>query len=87
MGDKRWIVEVTVAEYGDRTRAKARMTFGNRNLTGVGFARLNPADTYVVQIGDELAVARALADLTHQLLVATDADIETSTHESVKLVH
>lgn len=37
-------------------------------------------------IGDELAVARALADLAHQLLEATAADIEAITHEPAHLV-
>ena len=32
------------------------------------------------EIGDELAVARALTDLAHQLIDATVSDIESMTH-------
>jgi hypothetical protein len=34
-------------------------------------------------IGGELAVARALAELTHRLFDAAAADIEGSTHQQV----
>lgn len=39
----------------------------------------------VPEIGDELAAARALADLAHYLLDATAADIEQLTHAAVYL--
>jgi Domain of unknown function (DUF1876) len=48
-------------------------------------ARLNPADSDVPEIGDELATARALADLAHQLIEVTAADIEKVTKESTHL--
>lgn len=37
-------------------------------------------DSNVPEIGDELAAARALADLSHQLLDAAVQDIEDVTH-------
>jgi hypothetical protein len=37
------------------------------------------------EIGDELAVARALSDLAHRLLEAAAADIEEFTHKAVRL--
>ncbi|WP_245679839.1 dsRBD fold-containing protein [Arthrobacter cupressi] len=40
-------------------------------MAGVGLARLNPAGSGVLGIGDELATERALADLAHQLIEAT----------------
>jgi hypothetical protein len=50
-------------------------------LTDIGLARLNPADDNVPEIGDELAVARALADLINRLLTSAAADIGEDTHE------
>jgi hypothetical protein len=84
---KHWAVEIDIDEHDERTRAKARLR--NRDATrlvGVGIARLSPADSNVPEIGDELAVARALADLAHQLLEATAADIEAITHEPAHLI-
>jgi Domain of unknown function (DUF1876) len=59
----------------------ARLDAGAAELTGVGLARRSPEDPDVPQIGDELAVARALSELSHQLLDATAADIERITHQ------
>jgi hypothetical protein len=39
----------------------------------------------VPEIGDELATARALADLAYQLLDVTAGDIEQFTHRPVHL--
>lgn len=78
---KRWTVDIHIDEHEARTRARARLH--NRDetgLIGVGLARLNPADTNVPEIGDELAVARALTDLASRLLDATVTDIEAVTH-------
>jgi hypothetical protein len=83
---KRWHVEIQIDEHEGRTRALARLH--NRDetgLVGVGLARLNPADRDVPEIGDELAVARALSDLGHLLLGAAAGDIEHITHRPVRL--
>ncbi len=86
MDDKAWSVTVAVDEHDGRTRAKARVTMADRpEMVGVGLARLNPADRDVPAIGDELAIARALADLSHHLIEATAADIETVTHRKALL--
>ena len=85
---KHWTVDVHIDEHEERTRARARLH--NRDetgLVGIGVARLNPADTNVPEIGDELAVARALSDLAHKLLEATVGDIETVTHRHSHLTH
>jgi hypothetical protein len=74
---KTWTVEVDIDEHEDRTRAIARLrTGGDQPLAGTGLARLNPADHNVPRIGDELAVARALSELSHLLLDAAARDIE-----------
>lgn len=56
-------------------------------LEGIGRARLNPADEEVAEIGDELAVARALSNLANQLFSASVSDIEASTHTPVIALH
>jgi hypothetical protein len=50
-----------------------------------GEASLNPVEQDVPEIGDELAVARALRDLAHKLLDAAADDLEGVTHEHVHL--
>ena len=83
---KRWNVEVFIGEHDGKTRAEARLhTDAPTNLLGTGTSRLNPTDSDVPEIGDELAVARALSELAHQLLHAAAEDIAGVTHERVKL--
>ncbi|MEV1117102.1 DUF1876 domain-containing protein [Actinosynnema sp. NPDC049800] len=83
---KEWRVDITIDEHDEKTRAKARLrTRDDTHLVGVGTARLNPADTDVPEIGDELATARALSNLAHKLLDAATADIEGITHKPVHL--
>jgi hypothetical protein len=82
----RWTVEVFVGEDDGRTYAEAALhdDLGNHVL-GTGRARLNPGDADVPEIGDEIAVARALLDLGRRLLGIASSDIESVTHEPVKL--
>lgn len=76
-----WTVDLSVDQHQRRTRARARLRWRGTDLVGVGIARLNPADRQVAEIGDELAVARALSNLANQLFVATASDIEAVTQE------
>ncbi|MDG4786694.1 DUF1876 family protein [Micromonospora sp. WMMD1102] len=72
---ERWTVDIVIEECDDerRTRAEARLQTPQRiGLVGYGVAWRNPADRRVPEIGDELAVSRALADLAHGLLLAAD---------------
>ena len=81
-----WTVEVAITEHEEewRTRAVAVLHTDARNpLRGEGEARRRSADTEVPEIGDELATARALADLAYKLLDVTAADIEQFTHQPV----
>ena len=74
-----WTVEIFIDEHEDqrRTHAEARLRTRDKTaLTGEGVALRNPADFEVPEIGDELAVARALADLSHQLMETAAGDIE-----------
>jgi hypothetical protein len=80
---KSWTVTIEIDEHENKTRARARLEWRSRDFVGVGVARRNPADYNVSEIGDELAAARALSDLGHQLLVVTASDIQSVTHEPV----
>jgi len=76
---KRWMVDILIDEHDDerRTRAEVRLHTPNRiGLVGVGESRRNPVDPEVPEIGDELAVSRALYDLGHRLLETAAGDIE-----------
>lgn len=83
---KRWAVDVMVGEQDGRTYAEAELRddIGNQ-LTGVGRATLHPGDPDVPEIGDEVAVARALADLGRRLLDTAANDIQSVTYERVRL--
>jgi hypothetical protein len=83
---KRWAVDIYIDEHEGRTRAEARLHTGDATtLAGVGTARRNPADPEVPEIGDELAAARALSELAHNLLHAAASDIEAVTHRPASL--
>lgn len=85
---KRWTVDIFIDEHDDerRTRAEARLHTPDRiGLTGSGVARRNPVDPEVPEIGDELAVSRALSDLAHRLLDAAAGDIEQITRKGAHL--
>jgi hypothetical protein len=82
----RWTVDVFVGEDDGQTYAEAALNddIGN-HVFGAGRARLNPADPDVPEIGDELAVARALLDLGHRLLRIASTAIETVTQDPARL--
>jgi len=76
--EKRWTVDIFVDEHDEerRTRAEARLhTADATTLRATGIARRHPADREIPEIGDELAVARALFDLAHQLMTAAALDL------------
>ena len=86
-GNKTYRVDVLIEEHEERTRAKARLSWAGNEFVGVGLARLDPADEPVIQIGDELSIARALSDLANQLFALASTDIQASTHEPVTGLH
>lgn len=80
-----WNVDMAVTENGRETRCEARLRGRNGvAMVGEGTAHANPADENVPAIGDELAAARALSDLSHQLLNTAARDIESRTHQPVQ---
>jgi len=81
-----WSMAVFVAEIDGETDAEARLTRAdNRNFSGRGKAKLNPADRNVAMIGEEIAIARALSDLSHKLLHSAAVGVESMTHEKARL--
>ena len=68
MKTKEWTVRVVIEEDDTRTEARAIMSDGGQaSAVGRGVARRNPVDRSVPEIGDELAVSRALEDLASRL--------------------
>jgi hypothetical protein len=83
---KCWTVDVFIDEDDEYTYAKARLhTDLDTHPVGTGRAKRHPADPDVPAIGDELAVARALSDLGHRLLVTAARDISAATHQPATL--
>jgi hypothetical protein len=80
-----WTVEIIFTEDADRTRADAHLRAGPRLMHGWGRARRNPADPDVPAIGEELAAARALSDLTSQLVHRAAEEIEAYEGHPVEL--
>lgn len=79
-------VEIMISESGDETLAEALLRGEDGStMHGIGRARRNPRDLSVPEIGDELATARALSDLAHQLLDAAARDIESFTRAPAEL--
>lgn len=71
---KTWNLSLRIVELLQETRAEATLTTDDgTSLAGQGVARRHPEDSDVPMIGDELAVSRALSELSHKLLgVAAD---------------
>ena len=85
---KRWTVTVDIDEHDGRTRARARLhTRDTDRLVGVGIAHVDPHDEDVPEIGDEIAVARALSDLGARLLQTAAEDVTAVTGEPAYLPH
>lgn len=81
-----WSVELSIGEHGRETRADARLAMANdAHLLGHGVARRNPADPDVFEVGEKIAVARALSDVAQMLLESAAAELEDMTHERDRL--
>lgn len=76
-----WTIELSFDEDADYTQAIATLrTPDNRELRGMGQARRNPDDRPVPSIGEEVAGARALSSLAHELLDYAANEIEVNVH-------
>jgi|GEM_PF-1462711 hypothetical protein len=72
-----WTVEIAFTEDGERTRADAHLRAAGHDLSGWGRARRSSRDPDVPVVGEDVAAARALVDLAHQLTVDALEVIET----------
>ena len=85
---RQWTVDIVIDEEEDErtTRAEARLrTHAGEQLSARGTAYRHPNDREVPQIGDELATARALSELSHRLVLEAAEDIEQVTHRPTHL--
>jgi uncharacterized protein DUF1876 len=80
-----WPIEISLHEDDGKTIADARLTKDGVDMVGHGIARRNPHDQEVAQVGEEIAAARALSDLAHQLLGDAAEQIEDITHQRAQL--
>jgi hypothetical protein len=76
MPEQSWRVEISFTEGEDRTRADAVLELASHKFHGFGQAKRAPGDPKVPVIGEDLAAARALSDLSHQLFEAAVEKIE-----------
>lgn len=84
---KTWQVQVSLFESGDETTAHAVLAAEVPGIEARGSARRNPHDPPVPEIGDEVAVARALRRLSDRLLGAASEDISALEGHRVTLDH
>ena len=82
---KAWAVSIRFSEDDDRTRADADLEGAPVQLSGFGTARRNPVDPNLPAVGEEIAAARALADLSHHLLEQAAHEIESWEGHPVEL--
>ncbi|GAA4829457.1 DUF1876 domain-containing protein [Saccharopolyspora rosea] len=79
-------LNMQVVEAGAKTTADVGFTTSSgMALHGHGTARRHPDDPDVPQIGDEIAVARALFELAHKLLDTAAHEIGERMHRRVHL--
>lgn len=76
-----WHIELRFSETVDYTQAVAVLRGPQgRELRGHGQAKRNPHDRPAPVIGEEVAGARALSNLAHELLEYAAAEIEVNVH-------
>ncbi|MGH2476830.1 MAG: dsRBD fold-containing protein, partial [Candidatus Limnocylindrales bacterium] len=75
----------SVTEDADHTDALARVHRCGRVFSAGGRARRCPTDPTTPAVGEELAVARALSDMSHQLVVAAADSLESALGRPVAL--
>ena len=79
MHTRTWHMSIDLLEDEETTRAEAVLrTDAGTELRHIGVARRAPGDRDVPQIGDELAVCRALSAMVHDLLDTSIADIQAN---------
>jgi hypothetical protein len=80
-----WILEIHFTEDDRTTRADVILDVGGHHHHGWGRATRDPADEDKPIIGEEVAAARSLIRLAHQLLGAAESDIEEIEKHPVRI--
>lgn len=76
MHTKTWNIDVYLSERDGKTHAEAVLrTHEGTEMRHTGVASKSPKDREVPEIGDELAVCRALGGLVHDLLDLAVLDV------------
>ena len=80
-----WNLEIVFTQDDRATRADVVLDVSGHHHHGWGTARRDPEDRDVPVIGEEIAAARALIRLAHQLLGAAESDIEQIEHQPARI--
>lgn len=81
MTTKEWSVRISIDEDDDQTHAAAVLTGqGGVSVQCTGDARRRPTDAVVPEIGEELAVSRALYALADRLMETAAHDVQDLSH-------
>lgn len=83
--DRQWPLVVVFTEDDRTTRADVVLDVAGHHHHGWGTARRTSTDPDVPRIGEEVAAARALSRLAHDLLTAAGDDISELEHRPVQL--
>ena len=75
--EKDVMLNLHISEDQSRTLAYATLDLRGDHFEGLGSAKRNPIDPPMPVIGEELAIARALAKLQEQVLEAAHVKIES----------
>ena len=79
---REWHVRISIFERGNVTDANVVLVAdAPQHLSAQGHARRSTDDLFVPEIGDEVAVARALRRLSDRLLGTAEQDIASMTGE------
>ena len=80
-----WTVDIVLQETPEQTDAVATLRTGDAECVGYGHAQRNPVDPSVPRIGEELATARALSDLSAKLVQESASILEGHLGRHVEL--
>ncbi|MFF3325160.1 DUF1876 domain-containing protein [Streptomyces sp. NPDC002889] len=72
-----WKVDLFLSEQDGTTTARAVLDTGTAQLSASGMARCSPQDADVPEIGDELAAARAMKNLSLDMMRVAYHDVES----------
>ena len=83
---REWNVRVSIFESGDETSANVVLIADSPDpLSARGTARRSSRDLVVPEIGDEVAVARALRHLADKLMETAETDVSVMTGEEAHI--